>query len=313
MIKTDAIQHRFDANETLFLARELESIESTLYEYEQRELKYRELIPVSSRDNPGAESVTYRMITKLGMAKIIANYSDDLPRADATTAEYTQKVKSIGTSFGYSTQELRAAAMANVPLDTIKADAARRAIREEESTLCWTGNTTYNITGFLNNSNIPSQAVTAGVGGSTWALKTADEIIKDISDGVSQIRSQSLGLHSANTLLVPIAQYNLISQLPRSSNSDTTVLEFVTKPGNTFGLTLIDWLSSELDNAFTGSTEDGAVFYERSNKVLENRIPLEMVIHPVQERNLEYIIPVEARNGGVVVRYPLACLFMTGI
>ena len=92
-----------------------------------------------------------------------------------------------------------------------------------------------------------------------------------------------------------------------------TVLEFITKPGNTFGLTLVDWLPNELSSAFVGSTQDGAVFYERDPEVLEQRIPLEMVTLPMQEKNLEVVIPVEARNGGVVVRYPLACLFLTGV
>jgi len=38
-IRLDAIEHRFDANETLNLARELESIEATLYEWKEKELK----------------------------------------------------------------------------------------------------------------------------------------------------------------------------------------------------------------------------------------------------------------------------------
>lgn len=309
MINMRGVQHNFDANETLFLARELESIEATLYEYKQKELKYRQLIPVSNRDNPGANTITYRMITKLGMAKIIANYSDDLPTVNAIVQEYTQKVKSIGTSIEYSTQDIRAAAMANVPLESIYADAARRAVHEEESSICWNGNTTYGIVGFLNNTNIPTLAAPTG----TWSSATADQIIADISAAVTQIRTQSNGIHSADTMLLTISDYNRISQLPRSTNSDTTVLEFITKPGNTFGLTTVEWLANELTNAFVSGTQDGAVFYEKSSEVLEQRIPLEMVTHPVQEKNLVMKIPVEARNGGVVVRYPLACLFLTGV
>jgi hypothetical protein len=313
MIRLDAIKHRLDANETLFLARELESIEAKLYEYKVRELKYRKLIPVSNQDSPGVETITYRMLTKYGMAKIIANYADDLPRVGAIMQEHSQKVKTIGTSFGYNTQEIRAAAYANKSLDTIYADAARRAVREEESQLAWTGNATYGIIGFLNNANIPVQAVVAGVGGTTWVFKTPDEIIADIATGTGQIRTQSNGIHVANTMLLPIPQYNIIATTPRSTNSDMTILEFITKPGNAFGLTTIDWLSTELTNAFVGGTKDGMVLYENDEEVLQNRIPLEMITHPIQEKNLEYIVPVEARNGGVVIRYPLACLFMTGI
>lgn len=310
-IKLDGIQHRFDSNETLFLARELESIESTLYEWEEKELKYRSLIPVSNEDSPGAESITYRMITMIGMAKIIANYSDDIPRADAITKEYTQNVKTIAISFGYNTQEIRAAAMANKPLDRIKADAARRAVRELENEICWTGEDSHGIIGFLNNTNIPIQAAPSGVSGVTWALKTPDEIIRDVSLGVQTVRTQSKGIHSPDTMILPIAQHTLITTLPRSANSDTTIANFILN-NKAFGITQIDWLN-ELDNAFTGETEDGAVFYEKNSRIIQNRIPLEMITHPIQEQGLEFIVPVEARNGGIVVRYPLACLFFTGI
>jgi len=310
-IRLDSVQHRFDANETLFLARELESIEATLYEWEEKELKYRSLVPVSNEDNPGAESITYRMITMIGMAKIIANYSDDIPRADAITKEYSQAVKTIAISFGYNTQELRAAAMANKPLDKIKADAARRSVRELENQICLTGEDSHGIVGFLNNSNIPTLAAGAGVGGTTWALKTPDEILNDVSLMVQTVRTQSKGLHNGDTLMLPIAQYTIITTLPRSPNSDTTIAEFILK-NKAYGIKQIDWLY-ELEDAFTSDTEDGAVLYEKNQRILANRIPMEMITHPVQEQGLEFVIFVEARNGGVVVRYPLGCLFFTGI
>lgn len=311
MIRLDGVQHRFDANETLFLARELEDIEATLYEWEEKELKYRSLIPVSGEDNPGANTITYRMITMIGMAKIIANYSDDLPRSDAITKEYSQNVKTIGIAFGYNTQELRAAAMANKPLERIKADSARRAVREKENQIAWTGEDSHGIIGFLNNANVPVLAAPAGISGTTWALKSPDEIISDVSLMVSTERDQSKGLHSGDTLILPIVQYTKITTTPRSANSDTTIANFILN-NKAFGIKQIDWLN-ELKNAFAGGTKDGAVLYEKNQRIITNRIPLEMVTHPVQEKGLEFIIPVEARNGGVVIRYPLACLFFTGI
>ena len=311
MIKFDSIKHRIDANETLFLARELESIEATLYEWLTPELKYRMLIPTSNEDSPGAETITYRMITMIGMAKIIANYSQDLPRADAITKEYSQKVKTIGTSFGYNTQEVRAATYANKPLEKIKADAARRAVREKENSIAWTGDSSHGIIGFLNNPNIPVQAAPAGVGGTTWSLKTPDEIIEDVSLVVQTMRDTSKGIHSGDTLVLPIVQYTIATTLPRSANSDTTIAEFILK-NKAYGIKQIEWLN-ELKDAFVGGTKDGAIFYEKNERVLQNRIPLEMITHPIQEKGLEYLIPIEARNGGVVVRYPLGCLFLTGI
>lgn len=317
MVKLDkSTAEKMDAitpNAGIFFQRQLESVESTVYKFKKKELKYRALIPVSNRDNPGAETITYRMLDMVGAAIVIANYASDLPRADVLGKEFTQKVKSLGIAFGWNTQEIRAASLANVPLEMHKADAARRSIREKESNIAWNGDSDNGIQGFLDNPNVPILAAVDPGAGTDWASKTPDQIIADVSAMVTKVRTQSKGIHNADTLLLPIEQYNIIANTPRSATSDTTILEFITKPGNTYGLTLVDWLADELDNAFTGGTEDGAICYEKDAEVIELRIPLELELLAVQQKGLEFEVPGESRIGGVVIRYPLGCLFFTGI
>lgn len=309
----EAVRMRNDAGESLFLERQLESVESRLYQKQLRELKYRELIPISTRDGAGAATVSYYMYTKVGMAKVIANPSDDLPRSDVFAKRFTQPVFVIATSFGYSTQDLRRAMFANVPLEMFKVDAARRSVREKESGIAWAGDDDHAIVGLLGNTNITNNQapMNAGATSRTWANKTTDEILKDVLSMVSDIRDLTNGIHQADTLLMPITQYNKISGTPRSTISDTTVLRFLMQEGNAYGLKKIDWLV-ELKGTGTGST-DQAFAYQRDPEVLELRIPMEMVTHPPQFRNLEFVVPVEAENGGIVVRYPLACLKLYGI
>jgi len=271
------------------------------------------LVPVSNRDNPGAETITYRMYTQVGMVKIIANYADDLPRVDVYGTEYHANVYGIGGAFGYNRHEIRAAIMGGIDLDGERAASLRRATREKENDICWNGEASTGILGILNNTNVPTQAVPTGAGGYTWALKTADEIINDIRIGTSLIRTQSKGIHQADTMVLPIPQYDIIAGLPRSIHSDTTVLQFILNNKEAYGLSTITALPVELELAFTGGTEDGAIIYENDAEVLENRIPLELQLLPVQVRNLEFIVNGEARNAGVVIRRPLAMCFLTGI
>jgi hypothetical protein len=317
MIRIDAVRHKLDAidrNAALFMTRELEAVEAELYRFKERELKYRILIPVSNRDNPGAETITYRMYSHVGMAKIITDYSQDLPRADVYGQSVSQPVRSLGIAVGYNHQEIRAAMMAGISLETEKAAAQRRGTREAESRIAWTGDSATGIPGLLDNANIPVQAAPNGAGGTAdWAGKTPDEIIADIRLACSTIRSQSKGVHNPDTCLLPSEQYDLIAGTPRSTHSDVTILEFIMKEKSAFGLSTVEPMYGELDNAFTGGTEDGAVFYEKSKENLELRIPLELQVYPMQERGLELIVPGESRIGGVVVRYPLALLFFTGI
>ena len=320
MINFDAVKHigfsgkgHMDANETLFFARQLEFIEQKVYEFKKRELKYRDYFPVSNADNPGAEKITYRMYDKVGMAKIISNYSDDLPRSDVFAKEYSQNVKGLGIAFAYNSQELRAAQFANISLDLMKAAAARRGHREAENRLAWHGDDQYGIIGLLNNPNIP--LTPAGNGVSThpdWARKTPDEIIADVRIATSQIRVTSKGLYEADTMLLPQAQYDLIANTPRASFSDKTILAFLRDSDNGFGLKTIEAIPVELAGTFPGS-KDGAFLYAKDPEVLELRIPLELIMHPVQPKGLEFEIPGESRFGGLVVRYPIATLFFTEI
>jgi hypothetical protein len=129
---------------------------------------------------------------------------------------------------------------------------------------------------------------------------------------ITAVRTATKGVHQANTMLLTIAQYNLLAGTPRATFSDRTLLSFIMEENNVYGLDLVDWLPTELDTSGTGGTSQLFV-YQRDPEVLELRIPLEMIMHPPQMRNLEFVVPIEAENGGVVVRYPLACRKLYGI
>ncbi len=308
--------YRWDDNDTAFFARQLEHIEQTLYQFDLKVLKHRAYIPIDNTPDPGADSVTYRLFEKIGLAAIINNFADDLPRSDITGAEFRAPVKSVATSFGFSTHDLRRARMADVPLDSMKAESAQRSIDEQEANIGWNGDAASGLGGFLTNANIPTVQAAAAAGGANtreWdgADKTPDEILADFTTAISLIRSTTLGARQANTCIMPVPQFNKLATTPRSATTDTTVLQFISKPNNGFGLSAIDWVN-ELLGGFSGPV-DGAVFYELNPAVLQYRITMERVVLPMQQRNLEFVIPVEARNGGVVVRYPLAAQFMTDV
>ncbi len=204
--------------------------------------------------------------------------------------------------------------MAGISLENEKAAAQRRGLRETEHKIAFHGDAVNGIAGFLSNANIPTLGAPNGAGGTAdWASKTAKEILADIWLMTSTVRSQSKGVHKADTLLLPSPQYDLIAGTPRSDQSDTTILQHILDNPKGFGLTTIEPMYTELTHAFTGGTEDGAVIYEKSRENIELRIPMELMLYPMQEKGLELIVPGESRIGGVVVRYPLAFLFFTGI
>lgn len=296
-----------DAQQTVLFARQLEAIESKLYEVKRRQLKYLPLLPQSSEPGPGAQKITYYLYDKIGAAKIIANPADDLPRVDIFATRHEGSIHPGGASFGYSTRELREAAFSNVPLDMMKVSAARRAMEELENRIAWNGDSTYGLLGLFSNPNVPQEevALNEALTSRLWADKSADEIIDDVSDLLSSIRTVTRQVHQADVLLLPIAQYELIRRkrigglLPHM-----TVYQYLLDPENGQGLSAIEAVP-ELEGAGEGGT-DMMLAYENDSDVLENRIPMPMTMLPVQYRNLQLIFNLESEIGGVVVRYPLA-------
>ena len=292
---------RLDANEGIFFARQLEAIKSRAYDVKRPKLSALEVLPVSTETPEGASTIAYRQYDSVGAAQIIANYANDLPRADVTGKEFTSPVRGIGIGYGYNLQEIRAAQMTGTPLSEKKMRAAMRSHEELINRLAWFGDTEHGLPGFLTNPNIPAYTVTADGTGSSklWVNKTADQIIRDVNGIINQVRTQSKDIHRANTVLMPLEQYAYISSAPRSSTTDTTILSFLqaNNPGVTFRAVL------ELDGV---GGLDKMIAGEFSADNLSLEIPMAFRQYSPQQKGLEFEIPCESRFGGVIVYYPMA-------
>ncbi len=300
-------QNRLDADESIFFARQLEAIKGRTFDIKFAELKARMLIPVSFEAGAGAESIKYEQFDQVGVAKIIANYATDLPRADVKGKEFISPIKSLGSSYGYSIQEIRAASFAGKPLTQRKANAARRAVMQQENTIAYFGDTNHNLGGFFTNPNIPDVALPAdGVGAlTTYASKitTPDLIIRDLNAQSNAIVDQSNGVEVPNTILMPIAQLTLLSSTPRSTNSDTTILTYYMQ--NNGFVTDAEWVN-ELAAAKGPLAKDTQITYKRDPDVMSLEIPQDFEQFAPQQKGLEFEVAVHERIGGVLIYYPLA-------
>lgn len=303
-----------DANESAFFARELEAIKARTYDVQYPEYKAVRLIPVSTEAGSGAESITYRQFDSVGLMKVIANYADDLPRSDVFGKEFTSPIRSLGGSYGWNLQEVRAAAKARRPLTSRKADAARMSYEQKVNRIGWfarpADGVNRGLTGLLYNPNVTSGAATTG----SWGSATTDQIIGDVNDAINDPISLTKGVEVPNTVLLPVDKYTQIASTPRSTTSDTTILEFLRRvhPGVTF-----EWVNelSAVDPAPSGGSAPTNIMiaYRRDPMKLTYEIPQPFEQLPVQERGLEYVVPTHARNGGVIVYYPLSVNIVEGI
>jgi len=293
-----------DANESIFFARELEQILARQYEIEYPELRGRMFVPVSNEAGPGAESITYYQFDKVGMAKLISDYADDLPKADAFGQKFTSPVESLGIAFSYSLQEIRASAMANRSLTTMKANAARRAHEERVDAISALGDANTGLLGFLNHPNVPAGSAVTG----TWSTATADQILGDMNEIVQEVIDSTNNVEFPDTLLVPPAQFAILNQT-RIPDTNISVLRWFLQ-NNPWVRNIDHWY--KLKGAGAGAT-DRMVAYRRSPDKLELHIPQEFESLPVQERGLTFEVNTHSRIGGVIMYKPLSVLYRDGI
>lgn len=296
---------RLDANESIFFARELEYVKARTYDVLYPEFKARMFVPVSNEAGPGAEAITYSQFDSVGMAKLISAYADDLPRSDVKGLQFTSPVKSLGGSYGYNLQEIRAAQFAGKPLEQRKANAARRAMMQLEDQILALGDAGTGLKGFINHGSVPTTSAPFVIS----AASTPDQIIQTLNLCSNKIVSDTKGTEIPDTLVLPIEQYTYISSTPRSSTSDTTILSFFLQ-SNPFIKSVDHWY--RLDGAGVGPT-DRAICYKRSPDKLTGEVPQEFEQFAPEQKGLEYTVACHQRVGGVVVYYPLSMLYIDGV
>jgi hypothetical protein len=123
-VKKKTVQ-RADAGESLYFQSELQSMMPDFYvAYPQ--MMSTVAIPTETDSNPGATTVGYKMYDIIGVAKIISNYADDLPRADVAGRQYFLPVHTLGVACGWDYFEVQAGRLANKPVRLREAQRCAR-------------------------------------------------------------------------------------------------------------------------------------------------------------------------------------------
>lgn len=307
LLNTEAREIRDDSGETAVVARQLEFVQSELWNIEYAVPKALMLVPLDTTVPPGAETFTYREWDIVGTAEIIVNYGQDLPRVDILVNEYPQKIVDIGDAYAYTHADLRAAAFAQVQLDPMKARTAKEAIDRKLDALIALGNTSTGLKGFLNHPNVPRLSVPNG----DWLnpATTPDEIIADLSAMEATVISQTIDTHHPTTIILPLLHYTRITNTPRSANSDTTIKKwFLDNSENV--KEIVSWHRCATAGPASAPM---AVCYEKSDTIVRAVIPQPFEQLPPEIRNLEWLIACLARVGGTVWYRPLGGLYADGI
>ncbi|MFT8928522.1 MAG: encapsulin [Sporolactobacillus sp.] len=291
-------------------ALDLEQLDNVLYEPKYEELTARQCFDIKSDVPAGAETYAYNVMTRTGIAKIMANGADDLPLVDVDLKREHIDIYTIAVGYSYSVQELRAAQMANTPLDTARAAVARRAIAEKENKIAWLGDSKYNIKGTVNATGIQTQAVAqnAGATSTKWVDKTSEEIIEDIRKLRKLITVLPGHANSGSLCLcVPADQFEELNR--RYSDYDARSILQV--------LSGYEWFSMihrvpDLKGVGVSGT-DSMLIMDCSPEVMQLLISMDLTRLDPEWKYPRWKVPCEERLAGVIVRYPMGVARGDGI
>jgi hypothetical protein len=307
---------------SLWFARQLEHIEAKAYAVKYPELSALRLFPVSSEVSPGAETTTYRTYGYVGKSGVISNYADDIPRADIVTGEHTSHVRGLAQSYGYSVQEARNARYAGMPLESKKAESARKAIDVDINTIAWAGDPASKLYGvFSPELKVPTMALTAGASlATTWLSKTPDEILQDVLNMRAAVILNSNGVEDPDTLAIPqstltwLARPFTIGGVAVSKSIYRYLIDNLPWLNEIVGINELEKTSFKTNVFSTPGAEIGTAFlFKKDPDLFKVEIPLPFNQLPPQFVNLETKTICEARTAGVIMYYPMSALIATGI
>jgi len=324
--------HLMNDDEGIFFQRQLEHIQAKSYDVLYPELMARKVFTTNTEGGEGVNSLTYRSYDKRGETSVIAGKATDLPRADISGREYSIGVKTLGTSYGYSRQEIAAAKLVGMPLDAQKAAAAAKSYEEKVNALIWFGDIPNALHGFFSGpvgapalTITKTQAAAAAGGGNSrvWGVdKTPTEVIADLTGACSQHYTQTLKIFRPDKILISVEKKLYLMNTPRSDQSDMSIMSWFLA-NNQFIKSADDFIDvNEVDGIYA---TDGGVFVEAGtagngftticsgadNARVRETYP--MVHLPIQYEGLEFVTNCYGRFASLECIRPAAFQHFYGI
>ena len=302
----DILGNRVERKDEMLLERDLEVIDNVLYEPKEEELIARTFLSTYTGIPEHAETYMYDRYERQGSAKRSTAGADDVPYVDNDKERISQKVISIENGFKIEKQELRAARANNRNVDTEKAETARRFVSENENDLVFLGDDNLGVPGLVSATGINTYDVPtdADADGTNWEFKTGLEIINDIREARAKVNKEDG--YSADTLILPSTQYEMLAKPYNDYNSET-IMTYLVQQG---------WFSQILEISYLveadpdGANDSGLILDTApSNMQLGLSIDFQRE-EPYRLPNGSYQVRTEERTCGLILRRPLAvCRF----
>ena len=322
MIRNPSVHRRLAANDSYtFLMKELEKVDETILE------------PLSGTDWPRDMPV----ITGGGLIESIASVdvtyassgteddnlffeaANDIPVIQADMSKSVARTFNFAEYMSFSAMEREKMTQVGRDPETFLNKGIRLHCDKLIDRNVYRGFSKFASTGLCNNPNITRVSAaphTPGGNDTRWAVKTADEILKDINDAISALwRDNDCSTDALpNHILVPVEQFGALVTRKVSDDSERSILAYVlennltVQQGGELTISPCKWCSG----AGTGDTDRMVVYMNRVDRVCFN------LTQPLRRMETEYSemrikIPYIAQFSEVRFLYPSTVRYMDAI
>lgn len=287
----------------IWTAQELHKIKSQAYEKDYPAGSALRVFPVTNELSDTDKTFEYQTFDKVGLAQIIADYTDDLPTVDALMSSEFGKVFRLGNAFLISIDEIKAGQRTGKSLSARKANAAQLAHDMLVNKLVFKGSAPHKIKSVFDHPNITKIVSGKWMDGETKKPETASD---ELTKAIETIETLTLGQHRATHILIPPSMRKVLTvRMPETTES---YLEYFQKQNGGVTIEAI----AELEN-YDGQGHKAALVYEKDPMNMSIEIPEAFNMLPAQPKDLHFKVPCTSKCTGLTIYRPLTLVLITGL
>lgn len=276
---------------------------------------------VISSINPGATSYAARIRDRQGTAAFVGKAeNNNIPKVGQSIGAIEVPLAASAVGATLNNEDARQYQFGfNSNLAQDLGQAMREACDNLIEQTVFFGDTSVGFRGFLNYTGITVTNAATGTGGSTtWASKTAQEIIKDVNDALTKVWTDSRSLFLPNCVFLPMAQYALLANMPFELTSGVAFSSALTylKTNNLYSNRRGGELEIIPIRYLAGAGVGGAdrmVVQDRSKKNQGLPFPLPYTVQQPVPVPLGAEFYAEQKHGSYFIRQNLSTLYVDGI
>lgn len=287
----------------IWTAQELHKIKSQAYEKDYPAGSALRVFPVTNELSDTDKTFEYQTFDKVGLAQIIADYTDDLPTVDALMSSEFGKVFRLGNAFLISIDEIKAGQRTGKSLSARKANAAQLAHDMLVNKLVFKGSKPHKIKSVFDHPNITKIVSAKWMDGENKKPETASD---ELTKAIETIETLTLGQHRANMILIPPSMRKVLTvRMPETTES---YLEYFQKQNGGITIEAI----AELED-YDGQGNKAALVYEKDPMNMSIEIPEAFNMLPAQPKDLHFKVPCTSKCTGLTIYRPLTLVLITGL